>query len=84
MRIGNLFELAETQLHKEQGEGKIPCYTMLDIIDYAVKIRKWLDRNQHKLKKVTKLTKEEIRKKNNQYRMKNYYAKLEGRLKWVC
>lgn len=38
--MGNLFNLAELQLRREGKE-----VTELAVIDYAVKIRKWLDRN---------------------------------------
>ena len=50
-KVGNLFELAETQLIKEKKEGRIICYDMGDILDYAIQIRKWLDRPGN-LKKV--------------------------------
>ena len=69
-KIGNLFELAEKRLIRE----KRP-YTLLDIIDYAIKIRKWLDVNENKIKKLTKLTKEAKRKRNNEARYR-YYLKV--------
>ena len=40
----NLFELAEKQLQKEIKIGKRKKYTLLEIINYAIKIRKWLDK----------------------------------------
>lgn len=40
LQTGNLFTLAETQLQKEEKQ-----YTISDVIDYAVKIRKWLDKH---------------------------------------
>jgi len=46
-KIGNLFELAEMQLIKEILRGKRIDYSMNDIIDYAVKIRKWLDKKNN-------------------------------------
>jgi hypothetical protein len=46
---GNLFTLAERQLQKE-GEN----YTISDVIDYAVKIRKWLDKHVGEVYGVTK------------------------------
>ena len=73
-KIGNLFELAEKWLIQEKKLGIIPCYTELDVIEYAVKIRKWLDDNPKKCKQVMKLKKEEIKKLNRQYR-RNYYYK---------
>ena len=63
IKIGNLFILAEIELQKE---GK--NYTVLDIIDYAIKIRKWLSRNGKQFLKA------ERRIKNNEasrrYRLK--------------
>jgi hypothetical protein len=58
--IGNLFELAESQLIKEKKSGQIPCYTELDVIEYAIKIRKWLDDNPRKINQVMKLTRKEL------------------------
>ena len=46
---GNLFTLAEKQLQKE-GEN----YTILNVIDCAVKIRKWLDKHSGAVYGVTK------------------------------
>jgi hypothetical protein len=40
----NLFELAEIQLQKELEGNKIKDYSMIDVIDRAVIIRKELDR----------------------------------------
>jgi len=65
VKTGNLFELAEREL---QREGKV--YTISDIIDYAVKIRKWLDEK----KNINKFLKEERRLRHNEadrrYRLK--------------
>ena len=41
--MNNLFKLAEKQLQKEKNNRKRKDYTLLDIIDYAVMIRKHLD-----------------------------------------
>jgi hypothetical protein len=68
-KIGNLFFLAEKQLQKENRQ-----YTLLDIIDKAVVIRKWLDKNEGKVKKIMKLTREEL-KRNNRESRKRYYLK---------
>ena len=70
----NLFELAEQQLIKEKKEGRIPCYTELDVIEYAVLIRKWLDGNPRRINQIMKLTREEI-KKNNRESRRRYYLK---------
>lgn len=42
--IGNLFELAETQLQNEVKAGQRRKYTLENCVDYAIKIRKWLDK----------------------------------------
>jgi hypothetical protein len=73
-KIGSLFELAEKQLIKERKEGIIPCYTELDIIEYAVLIRKWLDKNPKKVNNLMKLTREEI-KRNNRASRHRYYMR---------
>jgi hypothetical protein len=44
-KTGNLFLLAEQQLIKEIKRGEIPCYTDLDVLEYAIFIRKVLDKN---------------------------------------
>jgi hypothetical protein len=73
-KIGNLFELAERQLQKEKKEGIIPCYTLSDVVEYAILIRKWLDNNPNRIKKIMKLTREEL-KKNNRASRRRYYQK---------
>jgi hypothetical protein len=44
-KIGNLFELAERQLINEKENGKRKSYTLSDIVNYAIRIRKFLDKN---------------------------------------
>ena len=66
MKVGNLFHLAEKQLQREKRDGIIPCYTTLDIIEYAIMFRKWLDKN-----KIPKLTKTEY-KRNNKFAIKRH------------
>lgn len=62
LKIGNLFELAEKRLIREKQLGLIPCYTMSDIIDYAVEIRKFLDKCPgSKLKKIMTIPKKELK-----------------------
>ena len=41
--MGNLFKLAEKQLQTEVGNRKRKDYDLLDIVDYAVMVRKHLD-----------------------------------------
>jgi hypothetical protein len=43
-KTGNLFELARVQLRREIRQGKRKTFTDIDNLDYAIKIRKWLDR----------------------------------------
>ena len=72
----DLFTLAEQQLIKEKKEGIIPIYTLEDVIEYAIYIRKWLDKNEKQVKKVmtilTEKQRNEIRKK---YRQEYYLTK---------
>ena len=57
-KVGNLFFLAEEQLIREKKD-----YTLSDIIDYAILIRKWISHNPRKINELMKLTRKEIRKK---------------------
>jgi len=41
--MANLFALAEMQLIKERRNKEIKDYTLIDIVNYAVRIRKYLD-----------------------------------------
>jgi hypothetical protein len=72
----SLFELAEDRLIQEKKEGKIPCYTMADIIDYAIEIRKFLDTNKG-IRKFTKLTAKEM-VLNHRKAQKRYILKKRG------
>lgn len=45
MKTGNLFEQAERLLQYETEIGKRYTYKTIDVIDYAILIRKWLDRH---------------------------------------
>jgi hypothetical protein len=47
--MGNLFNLAELQLHREAKEA-----TEADILAYAVKIRKWIDNHKATATKILK------------------------------
>jgi len=73
-KIGNLFFLAEKQLIRERKEEVIPCYTISDVIEYAILIRKWLDHNPNKINQILKLSREEIKRNNRECR-KRYYLK---------
>ena len=76
-KIGNLFFLAEKQLIKEKKEKIIPCYTILDILDYAIQIRRFLDNNGNKVKKIMKLTKKDTRIRHNEAQRRYYIKKGE-------
>lgn len=78
VRIGNLFDLAEKRLIMEQKEGKILFYTESDIIEYAIEIRKWLDKNPKKIKEVLKLTEKQL-KVNHRKAVKRYSQKRKAR-----
>lgn len=49
----DLFDIARIQLDKEIDIGKREDYTTLNIVNYAIKIRKWL--NRHQINKSEKL-----------------------------
>lgn len=40
----NLLDMAEEQLIREKENGQREKITLINVIDYAVKIRKWLDK----------------------------------------
>jgi len=42
--VGNLFELAEKQLQYEKQKGLRQQYQLIDVLDYAIEIRKQLDK----------------------------------------
>lgn len=71
LKTGNLIEFAENRLIAKVKRGEIHSYSILDIIDNAVKVRKYLDKN----KKLTipKMTKKEVLKKATINRMNYYY-----------
>jgi hypothetical protein len=71
---GNLFELAEMQLIKEKKFGLIPCYSIDDVLEYAIFIRKQLDRRPNEIKKIMRLTLQE-KKKQQKEKRKMYYLK---------
>lgn len=79
----DLFTLAEMQLKKEERIS----YTISDVIDYATKIRKFLDTNQKKIKKIIKLTKQDKKEYRRNYyqdhlkESKEYYHNYKRRMK---
>lgn len=63
IQIGNIFDFAEARLQKKVSRGDIEYYTINDVIDNAIKIRKYLDKNPRGLTIPTR-TKEERRLAN--------------------
>lgn len=57
---GSLFELAEKELIREKKQ-----YTPIDIINYAVKIRKWLDKYGKKGNILKQINKQEWKREAN-------------------
>lgn len=65
IKTGNLFELAEIELQRERKK-----YTIIDVVNYAVKIRKWLDKYGKKGNITKQIDKKQWKKEAN-YRFKN-------------
>lgn len=74
IEIGNIFEFAEARLIKKVNQGLMRSYTALDVIDSAVKIREYMDKNPRGLK-IPTMTKEERRLMILKSRMNYYYRK---------
>jgi hypothetical protein len=72
IRVGNLFEFAEKRLIQKLKRGDISGYSMLDIIDYAIKVRRYLDRHGQII--IPFLTEEE-KKRNQKFSRHRYYLK---------
>ncbi len=58
IEVGNLFNFAENRLQKKVNKGEMEFYTRLDVIDNAIKLRKYLDKHPEGLK-IPKQTTEE-------------------------
>lgn len=71
LKVDNLIEFSENRLIAKVKRGEIHSYSVLDIIDNAVKVRKYLDK-YGKLQ-IPKLTKKEVLKKATINRMNYYY-----------
>ena len=72
IKIGNIFKFAEKRLMDKIKRGDIYSYSLLDVIDNAIKVRKYLDINP--CPKIPSLTPEEKRL-NQLKRMRRYYIK---------
>ena len=72
LKTGNLFTFAENRLMTLVKRGDIYSYSLLDVIDQAVKVRKYLDK--HPNPKIPTQTKEE-KKKLHSIREKQRYMK---------
>jgi hypothetical protein len=76
IKIGNIFDFAEERLQKKVSRGDMEYYTALDVIDNAIKIRKYLDNHPKGLKIPTQTKEERIaqkRKTNMKYYFKRKY-----------
>lgn len=73
LRIGNIFTFAEDRLIAKIKRGEIYSYSALDIIDNAIKVRKYLDKNPRP--KIPKQTKEEAKHSNLLCKMREYYGR---------
>ena len=78
IEIGNIIEFAENRLQNLVSRGDMEYYTAIDVINNAVKIREYLDKNPKGLKIPTQ-TKEERLAIKRQVRM-NYYYRGEIRM----
>jgi len=74
IEIGNIFEFAQARLQKKVSRGDMEYYTALDVIDNAIKIREYMDKNEGRIKIPTQ-TKEERREMIRKSRMNCYYKK---------
>jgi len=72
--IGNIFEFAEARLQKKVSRGDMEYYTELDVIDNAIKIRKYLDNHKGRIK-IPTMTKEERRFSEAKRVLRTYYLK---------
>jgi len=78
-KIGNLIFLAEKQLQKEGKE-----YTLSDIVEYAIRIRKWISYNPKKIDGIIKLNLKIKRKgQDRQYNLKRKNEKIKKSRK-IC
>jgi len=74
IEIGNIFDFAEARLQKKVSRGDMEYYTALDVIDNAVKIREYLDKNGGRIKIPTQ-TKEERRFNDAKRKMRDYWGR---------
>lgn len=73
----DLFSLAEKRLQTEKQEGKIPCYTALDVLEYAIEIRKWLDKHPKGIFQYMKLAPRDKIRYNKEYQHKYYLQRTK-------
>jgi hypothetical protein len=71
IKTTNLFEFAENRLIARVKKGDIGSYSVADIIDNAVKVRKYLDK--HKKLIIPKMSILERKQKNLKYRQRYYF-----------
>ncbi len=74
IKIGNLFEFAEKRLQELVKREDLYSYSLMDIINMAVKVRKYLDKHPKGLKIPTQ-TPEERKYLSNKRKKINYKRK---------
>lgn len=75
IEIKNIFQFAEARLQKKVARGDMEYYTEVDVIDSAIKIRKYLDNHPEGLK-IPTMTKEERRIANLKARKTYLWNKM--------
>ena len=76
IEIGNIFDFAEARLIEKDKRGDIYGYTLADIIDQAVRVRKYMD-NHPKGLKIPTMTKEERKARNRILRKLHYVSQKD-------
>ena len=73
LKIGNIFTFAEDRLIEKVKRGDIYTYSVGDVIDHAIKVRKYLDKNPNP--KIPTQTKEERKFSDKKRNLMNYYLR---------
>jgi hypothetical protein len=72
IKVGNIFEFSEDRLIAKIKRGDIDTYSVSDIIEGAIKVRKYMDKNPEGLK-IPNVTPEERRIKDLKAKRQGYY-----------
>jgi len=73
MKVNNLIEFAENRLITKVKRGEIYSYSVGDILDNALKLRRYMDTKKNDKIIIPKMNKEEVRLKRNLGRCNYYY-----------